>query len=139
MGTGSRLRVPADQKQLSVIRDFVEEQAKLVASVRSDIDDLIQAVDEAATNIIVHGYKQSPGTVEVEIRAKPGRMIVILRDTAPYFDPTQFPAPDIHKPLEERPIGGLGIHLIRQFVDKFSHTARKKGGNELTLIKYLKK
>jgi anti-sigma regulatory factor (Ser/Thr protein kinase) len=56
---------------------------------------------------------------------------------APPFDPTRVPDPDLTLPLEERPLGGLGIYLIRQSVDKMVYRAVPEGGNELTLVKRL--
>ena len=134
MGTCSILRVPAELNQLASIRDFVEEQSASAHAAKSDTADLIQAVDEAATNIIVHGYKENPGSVEIEVCLKPGALVVYLRDQAPIFDPTLVPRPNLKLSLEDRPIGGLGVHLIRECVDEFRHSARSGGGNELVLI-----
>jgi len=99
------------------------------------IDDLVLAVDESATNIIMHGYRGQPGDIEVEIRRAPDAVVIYLRDRAPPFDPTRLPAPDVTLPLEQRPIGGLGVYLTRQLMDSVTHRLTSQGGNELTLIK----
>jgi serine/threonine-protein kinase RsbW len=139
MGAGAIMQVSAERKLLAVIRDFVKNQAVAAGAAPGEVDDLIQAVDEAATNIIVHGYREQPGFIEIEVKTEPGLVTVILRDDAPPFDPTQVPKPDTTLPLEQRPIGGLGVHLIRHCVDEFSHDSPKHGGNELALVKYLRK
>lgn len=135
MNSGTIIRVPAERKQLAFIRDFVEQQAEGILVDPREKGDLIQAVDEAATNIIVHGYQDGPGEIEIEVRRKPAQLTVCLRDHAPIFDPTRVPPPDIHLPLEQRPVGGLGIYLIRQCVDGFSHRVGEAGGNEIVLVK----
>lgn len=131
------MRVSAQRKYLAAIRSFVSSQAGALGAETDNINSLVQAVDEAASNIIMHGYRESPGIIEVEVKHLPGQVQIILRDSAPPFNPTQVPSPDIDLPLEQRPIGGLGIHLIRHCVDEFSHTIDEHGRNELTLIKYL--
>ena len=57
--------------------------------------------------------------------------IEVIDDGEP-FDPTQHPAPDFSLPLEHRPIGGLGVHMVRQSMDRIEYQ-RKEGWNHLTL------
>ena len=49
--------------------------------------------------------------------------------------PESVPPPDVTQPLDERPLGGMGIHLMRQLMDEVTHRATPQGGNELTMIK----
>ncbi len=139
MKSGAIFCVPADQKELSAIRDFLQERSSASPAIQREIDDLIQAVDEAASNIIMHGYQQIPGWIEIEFQQIPGKIKVYLRDDAPPFDPTKVPPPNIHLPLNKRRVGGLGIYLIRQCVDEFSYCNRPNGGNQLLLVKCLGK
>jgi serine/threonine-protein kinase RsbW len=129
--------VSAERKQLAPLRGFIEQQARKTTASVEEIQDLVLAVDEAATNIIVHGYRDMGGEIEVDVEHQPGRITVFLRDQAAPFDPTTVPEPDLCLPLEERPVGGLGVHIIRQSVDEFSYAIRAQGGNELKLVKYL--
>ena len=64
-------------------------------------------------------------------------LVICLRDEASPFDPTSIPAPDLTVPLEQRATGGMGIHLIRQIMDKVTHRVTSQGGNELLLMKRL--
>ena len=129
------LRIAAELNNLTVLRRFVREAATALAAPAETIDNLVLAVDESATNIIMHGYCGQPGEIEIEIRRAQDALVIYLRDQAPPFDPTRLPAPDVTLPLEQRPIGGLGVYLTRQLVDSVTHCLTSQGGNELTLIK----
>jgi serine/threonine-protein kinase RsbW len=134
----STLRVLAELPNLAVIRHFVEETAMALKADRDAIDDMIQAVDESATNIIVHGYRGRTGNIEIEVTQEGYVLVVRLRDQAPLFDPTRAPPPDLTLPLERRRLGGLGIHLTRQFSDSMTYRITSEGGNELALRKKVK-
>lgn len=129
------LTIAAELENLAVIRCFVQESAAALGVPPATIRDLVLATDEAATNIVVHGYGGQGGTIEIEIEREAGALIIYLRDTARPFDPNQIKAPDLTLPLEERTPGGLGVFLIRQIVDELRHRSRPGGGNELTLVK----
>lgn len=135
MHRASILRVSAELAQLETIRFFIEEQAAAIGVIPSAIYDVLLAVDELATNIIVHGYPDAPGPIELELRPAGSSLEVLLRDAAATFDPTTVPTPDTTLPLELRQPGGMGIHLVRHFVDSIAHRALPQGGNELTLVK----
>jgi serine/threonine-protein kinase RsbW len=133
----ANLFVAAQVENLAEIRRFVREEAKALGAGEEAISDLELAVDEAACNIVCHGYERLGGTIEVGVERNGDRLIVRLRDEAPPFDPTRHPTPDVTLPLEERPLGGLGIFLMRQSVDDMVHRITPEGGNELMLIKRL--
>ena len=75
------------------------------------------------------------GRLEIELERVGDDLVVCLRDEATPFDPTTVPPPDLTLPLAKRPIGGLGIHLVRRTMDKIIHQVTASGGNELTLVK----
>lgn len=128
-------RFSADLNNLSKIRRFVESAAEIAAVNPDALDDLVLAVDEAATNIIVHGYHRNGGEIEITLRFVDDALTVKLRDDAPGFDPTLEATPDLELPLDERPFGGMGIYLIRKFIDQMIYTFTPEGGNELVLSK----
>ena len=131
----STLRVSAELPNLAVIRCFVEDTAAALQFGPGVILDMIQAVDEAATNVIVHGYRGQPGEIEIEMAREQNALVVRLLDQAFAFDPTRAPPPDLTLPLEARRLGGLGIYLIRQFTDTMLYRRTSQGSNELTLIR----
>jgi serine/threonine-protein kinase RsbW len=129
------LRVAADVAQLAEIRTFVEQHARALGADAAAIYDLVLAVNEVATNIVVHGYRSQPGAIEVDLRQQGDAIEIRLRDHAPLFDPTCVPAPDLTLPLHKRPFGGMGVHVTRQIMDSMRYHATPEGGNELTLVK----
>jgi serine/threonine-protein kinase RsbW len=131
------LFVAAQVENLAEIRRFVREEAAALGAVEEAICDLELAIDEAACNIICHGYEGLGGIIQVAVERDGDRLIVRLCDEAPLFDPTRYPLPNVTLPLEQRPLGGLGIFLIRQSVDEIAYRVPPEGGNELTLIKHL--
>ena len=131
------LFIAAQLENLAEIRRFMREEAEALGAGEEAICDLELAVDEASCNIVCHGYAQRQGLIQVSVERDGDRLIVRLRDEAPLFDPTRHPLPDVTLPLEQRPLGGLGIFLIRRSVDELTYRVSPEGGNELTLIKYL--
>jgi len=131
------MTVPAELARLSDIRALVREVAIEGGAPPVCLDDLVQAVDEAATNIVVHGYGHQGGPIDVDARVEDERVVIELRDRAPTFDPTGVPEPDLSiPPLQRRP-GGMGLHLIRLATDSMTYRPRAGGGNILTLTRSL--
>jgi anti-sigma regulatory factor (Ser/Thr protein kinase) len=128
-------RIPSDLGQLYTVRELIRAAAKDADASDSCTADLVQAVDEAVTNAIIHGHAGRPGWVEVAIETRGDEFIVTITDDAPEFDPTSVPTPDltIH-PMERRP-GGMGVLLARMCVDEMTYRPRPEGGNILTLVR----
>ncbi|MCL4294872.1 MAG: ATP-binding protein [Anaerolineae bacterium] len=136
MTTRYTLQTTAELKNLNQIRDFVEMAAKTLGFEPDLIPNVQLAVDEVATNVMLHGYQSRGGSLEVELERAGADLVVRLRDEAPPFDPTTVPAPDLTLPLAKRPVGGLGIYLVRRAMDEVIHRITAAGGNELTLVKH---
>jgi serine/threonine-protein kinase RsbW len=129
------LRLTADVSHLAKLRHFVENTAARWRADAREMEDVVLAVDELVTNVMMHGYRGRPGPIEVTLRAADGDLMVRVRDQAPEFDPTQVPPPDLTSPLEERPIGGVGLHLVRNMVDELHYRPLRGGGNEVIVVK----
>lgn len=132
-GKPTRAQFSADPTHLDAIRRFVRGAAEAAGFPRDGVAAMLQAVDEAATNVMLHGYRNRAGGLEVEVQADSRALVVRLRDDAPIFDPTTVPAPKLDIPLHRRAPGGLGVHLMREFVDRMSYRRTEAGQNELTL------
>jgi anti-sigma regulatory factor (Ser/Thr protein kinase) len=121
---------------LATVRQFVRQAVADFGGSKHDAEDLVQAVDEATCNVMLHGYGGKPGELEVEAALQDGRIEIRILDRAPVFDPTAAPEVDTSRPPEPKRPGtmGVGIHLARTMTDDVRHDVRPGGGNELTLI-----
>lgn len=100
------------------------------------VTDLRLVAEEGLTNVIVHAYGiGNEGDIEVTLSVSTSSVRFVLRDRARPFNPLESPRPDIDAPIDERPIGGLGIHLIRSLTDEQSYE-RDGEENVLVLIKH---
>jgi serine/threonine-protein kinase RsbW len=94
------------------------------------------ALDELLTNVISYAFE--PGTaheIAVRLAVAGGQVTAELEDDGPAFDPlTQAPAPVLDGDLDDRPVGGLGIHFVKTMMDSVRYE-RRDGRNRLTLSK----
>lgn len=126
----------ATVRDLNDIREFLESAVITLGGNEDVAGDLVLAVNEAVTNTLLHGYgEMTPGSVTVSVEADGDDLRVRLIDDAPRFDPTSVPAPDVNRPLEERPLGGLGVHMMRQLTDELVYQVNDEGRNDLVFIK----
>ncbi len=91
------------------------------------------AVDEFVNNAVDHGYGDGrAGEIGVHLRHTGEALELTLSDDGDPFDPFNAPPPDLTGTVEERRIGGLGVHLVRTFADSFGYR-RENGRNIITL------
>jgi serine/threonine-protein kinase RsbW len=131
------MRVESDVDQLPDVRRFVREAVATFGGSERVASDLVQAVDEATCNVMLHGYGGKPGAIEIEAALRDRKIEIRLLDRAAPFDPTSAPVKDTSEPpVSKRPGGmGVGIHLLRTMTDEVRHHVRPDGGNELTLVR----
>jgi serine/threonine-protein kinase RsbW len=118
------LNIPAQLDSLGAIREYVTRAAGAAGIDKKAAYRLALAVDEIATNIITHGYDEAglAGDIRITAEMDDDTLTVSLEDTAIPYDPLREPEPtNLHTPLEERKIGGLGIFLTTQGVDRFDY------------------
>ncbi len=128
MNTNSESRkFSANLDSLSPIREFIADSAKLVGLDKSKTYKLCLAVDEIVTNIINYGYLKSgidDGIIDINVMVQNEMLTIFVEDSAPPFNPIEKITPEedeLSLPLEERPIGGLGIMLAKDNVDEFKY------------------
>ena len=133
-----QLRIDAELRELAHVRQFVRQVASEADAPGEICEDLVQAVDEAATNVITHGYEGAPGWIEVSASVDGDDFIVQLEDAAPAYDPTTRPEPDLSIPPLHRKPGGMGVHLIREATDALTYRPRPGGGNILIMVRSMR-
>lgn len=132
------ITLPAILDSLAQISAFITSATK-----RAGLDDhsawqVQLAVDEAATNIIQHGYaRPGEGDINLAWHTTSDAFVVTLRDHGRRFNPDDVPAPDITSPLEERQPGGLGIYLMSRLMDSVRFEFDAQQGNLLTMVKHI--
>jgi serine/threonine-protein kinase RsbW len=133
------IQIPASVERLAEVRTFVRESVADFGGSKRIADDLVQAVDEATCNVMLHGYRGKPGDIDIEATVRDRNIEIRILDRGPTFDPTAAPVPARTPgapPVPTRPGGmGLGIEFLRTFTDEVHHSARPDGGNELTLVR----
>jgi len=132
-----KLSLPAVLDSLAQLRRYAKDAAAGAGIDEDRAYQLQLAVDEIATNIISYGYKDAGPSAEITIaeEIRGDMLIVTLEDQGPAFDPRTRPMPDaedLTKPLEERTIGGLGIYLATQGVNRFGY--RREGDRNLNIF-----
>ena len=134
---GESLGVTASLGVLAEVRAFVRSAVGGLGADERTVSALVQCVDEWVTNVVVHGYGETPGPVSVTARRDGDDIVVVVRDEAPAYDPATAPSFDRDAPLERRPFGGMGIALIRDLCASFEHRAPTGAtpgvGNEVTM------
>jgi serine/threonine-protein kinase RsbW len=130
----SEITCAGNMSELPAVIEFVENACD-EAAIKPDMRfDLTLAVEEATSNVIEHGYKGRGGKLSVLFRVANGDVTIELRDNAKPFKPGKVGRPDESIPLEERPVGGLGLHLMHQLMDEVRYETLPDG-NLLTMIK----
>jgi anti-sigma regulatory factor (Ser/Thr protein kinase) len=127
------ITVAANTEQIPVISEFIEELMRTSGFDSKAIMDVQLAVEEACTNIALYAYPGREGYIHIEARVG-DRLLLKIEDNGTPFDPTRHDAPSIEAEAEKRPIGGLGIYLIKTYVDGVSYEF-KDGRNILRLVK----
>ena len=93
------------------------------------------AIEELVTNCIKYGYTdRKDHTIDFVLSVDEGALRMIVIDDGNPFDPLAAPRPDLTLPPERRPIGGLGLHLLRELADEM-HYERRDGTNRLSVTK----
>ena len=93
------------------------------------------SLDELLTNTISYGYEDDgQHDIDIALRLEDGVIVVEISDDGIPFEPASAPAPDTDAPLQDRPIGGLGIFLVGRMMDSFEHRY-SDGRNIVTLTK----
>ncbi len=95
------------------------------------------ALEEAFTNIVNYAFDdQMPHDISMEFSYAENQLKVVIADDGKPYDPTRQTAPDISLPAKERPIGGLGVFLIKKIMDDVSYE-RTSNQNKLYLTKHI--
>lgn len=135
MGSDNTLCMSNDIEELNKLEPFLNgifEREHLDMSMLPQVD---LALEEAVTNIIMYAYPEGEkGTAELTVEVANGQISATLIDSGTPFNPLQQQEANLDVSLEERKIGGLGIHLIKEIMDVVEY-AYEDGRNVLKMKK----
>ena len=131
-----RLTIKNEVEELSKLPEFVDTVCEEAGVDMALVASINLALEEAVTNVVLYAYQEGKGTVDIDASYTPQYIKFIISDSGIPFDPTQKPEVDISLSAEEREIGGLGIHLVRQIMSEVQYE-RKEEKNILTLVRNL--
>ena len=131
-----QLTIKNEVEELTKLPSFVDTVCEEAGVDMALIASLNLALEEAVTNVVLYAYPDSEGTVSIDAVYTDKYLKFIITDSGIAFDPTKKEDADTTLSAEERPIGGLGIFLVRQIMDSVNYE-RIDGHNILTIIKKL--
>jgi len=123
--------------ELDTLCDHLRQFCRDCGVTKRQTFEINLALDELFTNIISHGFEdQEEHHVRVTCTSQDGVLKITIEDDGIPFNPTAAPHPNLKCAFKDREIGGLGIHLIRSYMDRIEYN-RRGGKNILVLTKTL--
>lgn len=124
--------------RVGAIADLAAAVSDLLADRPRQAFQVNLCLDELLTNTITHGLQGSPAhTIRLTLRRRGDWLDLSIDDDAPPFDPfAQVAEPDLAADIDERAIGGLGVHFVRELMDEYL-VSHEGGGNHVKLRKFL--
>jgi anti-sigma regulatory factor (Ser/Thr protein kinase) len=137
-----RLKVPGTGEGIRAALDALESLMSARGLTKAVTWPVEVSLDEVLANVVRHGHGEhgAAASLELELRldagVAPPECEVVVADDGPEFDPLSAPEPDTSLGIDERPIGGLGIALVRRLMDEVEYE-RRDGKNLLRLRRRL--
>ena len=117
------LNIEAKQENLEIVKAFVNEELEKISCPPEYLIQIDIAVEELFVKIAHYAYDNRIGmaTVLIEVFSDPGRVEITLMDKGVPYDPLQHKDPDLSLDTLDRPIGGLGIFIVKESMDYVSY------------------
>ena len=134
MSAKASIKIETRHDELDRVSAAVEELAEREDWPPEMVYRVTLVIEELVVNIINHGHDDGVHDIEIAMASEPDALTVEITDDGRPFDPlSDAPEPDLDSLLEDRPVGGLGIHLVRTMMDEV-HYRREQDRNHTTLI-----
>ena len=151
METVMHLKVPSETFYLDLVRKVIVDLAARMGFPEEDVNKIEMAVDEACANVIEHSYTEEieksyqlrrrddiEKAIDLKVNISKEKIQVVIFDKGQDFEFESQGDLDLDEYLKEMEIGGLGIYVIKTFMDEVTYRNIPGVGNELKLIKHLK-
>ena len=128
----TRLTLPASAESIAAFSKFVRNGAVAAGIAWSELEKLDLVLEEILINVARYAYTPGAGAVEVAYTLEGrGKLRVEISDFGRVFNPLEADPPDLSRGLADRPIGGLGVFLVKSMVESISY-CRQEGRNILS-------
>jgi len=123
------------RREIARLARLVDEFHLQCGLPENDLANLHLMLDELVSNVIKYGYDDAlEHQIQVEVTVEGDQLIVRIEDDGKPFDPSEAPHPNLDLAIEERPIGGLGVFIVKTIADSIDYR-RERGRNIVTLRK----
>ena len=133
------IKLPATMENLDRMIEFVLNGVNHCEVATENLLKKLRLVcEEILTNIIDYGYPEQTGEVKIvyQVVIAEEKIVIKIIDHGVPFNPVEYKKPNLSASVEERDIGGLGIHIAKRIVDKMKYQ-RSQGKNILTIVKFI--
>lgn len=138
MSNPNKILFASSTKNLAFVRDFIESKAIDYGFDERSLNQIILSVDEACTNIIKHAHHYNEKEhIEMEIKFDNGQIIITMNYKGKGFDPNDIENPNMKEYFNKFKVGGLGVPIMKKFMNKIEYVHKNSEENSLTLIKSL--
>ncbi len=136
MSASLQLRVANRIEELPAVAEAVEALGVEEGWSQDTTYAVVLGLEEVATNVVRHGGGEPGGSeIEIEVASSDDEVRVEVRDGGKAFDPFhEAPEPDLDAAVQDREIGGLGVHFVKVLMDETSYS-REGGRNHVTMVK----
>ena len=121
--------------EIARAQDELERFATRHALPNRPLHDVQLAMEEHLTNVVNHAYQdEQEHRIKVRFMFKRPELRIEVEDDGRPFNPLEHPTPDLSVPLDQRPVGGVGVHMMRKSLDGLEYR-REKERNILVMVK----
>ncbi|MDR2102984.1 MAG: ATP-binding protein [Treponema sp.] len=136
-GRGKELKIEARPENLDAVLDFVDAELGEMACSSKILNQINVAVEEIFVNIARYAYNPETGIATVRVAVSGNEIRLEFEDAGKPYNPLQKADPDITARIEDRPIGGLGVFLVKKIIDSVEYRYYEGSKNLLTLKKII--
>jgi anti-sigma regulatory factor (Ser/Thr protein kinase) len=127
-----RVSIPARLSEVRELSSLVEGFGDANRLPDPKVFVINLALDELITNTVMHGPDAGAVQIDISLWVDAGTLFLVMEDNGHPFDPTADSSADLSSSLQDRPVGGLGLHLVKSFADRIAYEF-VDGRNRLTV------
>jgi anti-sigma regulatory factor (Ser/Thr protein kinase) len=134
----NKIVISSSTKYLAQVRDFIAERAKKTGADTNTVNQIVMSVDEACTNVIKYTHKYNDSKkIKIEVLHSEKQFKVRITYKGFEFDPNDVDKPNMEEYFAKCKVGGLGIPMMKKFMNKIEYKCSNPDINFLTLTKTL--